>query len=92
MNCFDHVELDMPIRHSGRDVKKEVGFMNLESRNSWQIDGARGKLLWERVYIEKSGRSRMEDTEERRSHSGPRKSGQERKLSEWGAVEAMKIK
>lgn len=34
MNCFDHVKFDMPIRHSGRDVKKEVGFMNLESRNS----------------------------------------------------------
>lgn len=34
------VKFDMPIRHPGGDVKKEVWSLNLESRNHWKIDGA----------------------------------------------------
>lgn len=32
-NCFGHVNFDVPIRLPGRDDKKRMGSVNLESRN-----------------------------------------------------------
>lgn len=75
MNCFGYVTLDMRIRQSGTHVKKDVGFMNLESRSHWRIDGAGGDDL-ERVCTQ-----RREGSLEWRLNKGEKES--QRSEKEW---------